>query len=77
MVKTSINNASKILKLQKYKKMGFETAVWVTRDDKKVRPEHAKMNNKVFKIDYLLNALSNNTIKGTIYNCRCTVIPHD
>ena len=71
-IQTSGRNSVRITKLRKYKAMGFDEVVWITRDDNKVRQQHANMNNKVYKIDKVIEWLVNNTLPGTIYNCRCT-----
>lgn len=73
-LKTEYNNAmataqmgAKWQKLQKYSHLKYRTV-----GDKRVRPDHDKLNNKVFA--------TNDPIWDEIYppngwNCRCTVIP--
>jgi len=75
-IQTSGRNSVRITKLKKYKAMGFDEIVWITRDDNKVRQQHKKLNNHVYPIDKVMAWLVNNTLPGTIYNCRCTFIPY-
>jgi SPP1 gp7 family putative phage head morphogenesis protein len=74
IIRTETNTASKLLKLQKYQRMGFETVMWVTRDDSKVRDDHKKMHRRVYKISDLLKSITNRDLQ--LFNCRCTVTPY-
>ena len=76
IVRTSMNTSSKILKLQKYQKMGLEKVKWQSRRDNKVRDQHETMNNRVYDIDKLLKMIADGTIPGGLFNCRCTVRPY-
>ena len=73
-IQTSGRNATRITKLKMLQSQGFEEVLFITRDDSKVRPQHAKYNNKVISIKQMLDWYTNNTIPGTFYNCRCTFV---
>ena len=75
ILKTELNTASKILRLQKYKRMGFDSVKWITRGDSKVREQHRGMNKRVFAIDDLLKKISSKELN--LINCRCSIIPYD
>jgi SPP1 gp7 family putative phage head morphogenesis protein len=74
-----MNSNTNLLKLKKWKLMGFEEYEWLTVGDEKVRPEHRKKNHRVYKIE---DALRGKTIfpGGSLdptkknINCRCTAI---
>jgi len=74
ILRTELNTASKILRLQKFKRSGFDTVKWITRGDSKVREEHRGMNNRVFNIDDLLKKIANKEVN--LINCRCSIIPY-
>lgn len=69
IVRTELNKGSSLLKLRKWAEMGFEKYKWRTRQDEKVRKEHAERNNRIYSI---ADALSGRDIfPGSEVNCRC------
>lgn len=79
---TGLRQANGILKLQKLKKAGFEEYIWQTMEDDKVRPDHAKRNQRVYKIQDALEGKmpfpggSTNFSQYPNYNCRCRILPY-
>lgn len=80
--RTQMRTAAGILKLKKLQKAGFESFIWQTREDEKVRSEHAKRNERVYSIEKALKGNmpfpggSSNFNKFPNYNCRCLIIPY-
>lgn len=61
-----------------YKEMGFTKFKWSTVLDGKERPEHQKLNGKIFYYDFppIINeATGQRGLPGETYNCRCEAIP--
>jgi len=78
---TGSRSAAGLLRLKKYQQMGFEKFIWITREDSRVRPEHAKRNKKVYLIKDALEGRmpypggSTNFNKHPNFNCRCMARP--
>ena len=75
-VQTTGRNSTRLVKLRKWKEMGIEEVTHHTREDERVRPEHKRLNNKVFSINKVIDWYANNTIPGGFFNCRCTHSPY-
>ena len=70
------------LKKATYTEMGFDEFVWNTILDTKERPEHRKLNGKIFRFDnppIIDERTGQRGLPGETYNCRCglTVIRRD
>ena len=50
---------------------------WITAGDRNVRPRHRKLNGKVFAFDDppVIGEKGERGLPGTIYNCRCVMLP--
>ncbi len=67
---TEVHRASLQLKLLNWKNAGISNVKYITHMDDKVRPEHKKLHNRIFKIDDALGLEEWKEI-----NCRCTMMP--
>lgn len=66
------------LKKATYKEMGFDEFVWNTILDSKERPEHRKLNGKIFRFDnppVIDERTGQRGLPGETYNCRCSLTP--
>lgn len=68
---TELKRATTLLKLKKWKEMGFSRYEWITMEDEKVRESHRNKNKRVFSIDDALSSDSMDRYPGYDYNCRC------
>jgi len=75
VVRTELSNSTNILRLQKWKDMGFESVRHLTVLDKVTGEKDRSFNRKVFKIQYLLD---NEPDRIPLHpNCRCKYIVYD
>lgn len=66
------------LKKATYTEMGFTEFVWNTILDSKERPEHRKLNGKIFRFDnppVIDERTGARGLPGETYNCRCSLTP--
>ena len=77
IINTTSRQSAGILKLKKLLSMGFETYIWDTMDDAKVRPEHAKKNKRVYNIEESLSSNKMDAYPGKDFNCRCRIRPYE
>lgn len=66
------------LKKAEYNSMGFKEFVWNTILDSKERPEHRKLNGKIFRFDnppVIDERTGQRGLPGETYNCRCGLTP--
>ena len=78
LLNTELRNSTTLMKLKKWKAMGFETFVWITRDDGKVRDSHRAKHQRVFNIDDALKSRSDDyeAYPGKSARCRCRAQPY-
>lgn len=66
------------LKKSMYSEMGFTEFIWQTILDGRERPEHHKLNGKIFSFDnppVIDERTGQRGLPGQTYNCRCNLIP--
>lgn len=66
------------LKKATYTEMGFDEFIWNTILDSKERPEHRKLNGKIFRFDnppVIDERTGQRGLPGETYNCRCSLTP--
>ena len=66
------------LKKSMYTEMGFTEFIWQTILDGRERPEHHKLNGKIFSFDnppIIDERTGQRGLPGQTYNCRCNLIP--
>jgi SPP1 gp7 family putative phage head morphogenesis protein len=66
------------LKKSMYTEMGFTEFIWQTILDGRERPEHHKLNGKIFSFDNppeIDKRTGQRGLPGQTYNCRCNLIP--
>lgn len=66
------------LKKSMYSEMGFTEFIWQTILDGRERPEHHKLNGKIFSFDnppVINERTGQRGLPGQTYNCRCNLIP--
>jgi len=74
---SNLRNSNTILRLKKWQKQGFDDFEWISRDDKLVRPTHAKKNRRIFNIQESLDDTNNwDAYPGKAANCRCSASPY-
>ena len=77
IIRTEIGKSTNLLRLLKWQEQGFEKFIWVTMNDNRVRPLHAKRHMKSYKIADALQGkapLTDDSFPGVAINCRCTAM---
>jgi len=69
VVRTELNHASTMMRLQKWKNMGFEKVEHITVIDEVTGEKDRKFNHRIFDINYLLNTPADRIPLHP--NCRC------
>ncbi len=75
VVRTELNNSTIMMKLLKWKEMGFDKVEHITKIDDKTGEKDRKFNRRIFDIEYLLN---NEEDRIPLHpSCRCTYVAYE
>jgi SPP1 gp7 family putative phage head morphogenesis protein len=75
VVRTELANGTILMKLTKWKEMGFKKVEWIVVEDEKLCPKCKDHNHEVFEIDYLLENDDDRIPKHP--QCRCTLVAYE